>query len=196
MIHKLVQTEDHVLVLGSTLPPSLPKHDRTNTYGGSSKNPAPVAEEAAAALDCGASCVATCRGGVNDATAIGSLGSFDVVCIEVASMCGNDVVCDGLALVRFVRCILEQHAASGASGTPSQQKDHKLKTTIVKSRKLSGHARSHWNAHRLMSAMGPDAPRLAAPKVLTHGQAIVVCAVGVRDYRSTVPFVVREGYVM
>ena len=114
----------------------------------------------------------------------GAGGGFSVVCLEVGDVFGNDVVCDGQALVRLVRSVFAKSLAY----------------IVVKSRQLALHARTYLNAHRvtaglLESRVEAGQAWSGAGRKGTPGAEvpIVVCAVGVRDYRNVIPHVVLPG---
>ena len=122
-------------------------------------------------------------GALWDVPALQRCGSPQVVCVEVGDVFGNDVVCDGLALVKLIR---------GVFGDT-------LKHVVVKSRNLARHSRLFLNAHRVTAGLLRER-ELAGRSWSGAGRAgtnddmaIVVCAVGVRDYRHVIRHVVKPG---
>jgi SAM-dependent methyltransferase len=120
----------------------------------------------------------------------GSSQPFAVICVEVDDVYGSDVVCDAIALVRLLRCVFEEEPRCDA---PNQEKQAKQPpralTVLVRSRNLSTHARMNWNAHKFMD------PSSAVARSPSKIPTSCIHAVGVNDYRLTVPYVVQKGDV-
>lgn len=92
-----------------------------------------------------------------------------VVCVNGTECFGNDLLHDSLALIRVLRGCFEPH----------------LKAIIIKSKTLCQHS------YNYMTSVGLQR-RLEAEQLSVQG-AMVVCTVGVGEYRSVIPNVVRRG---
>jgi len=96
-------------------------------------------------------------------------GPVGVVCLNGTECFGNDLLQDSLSLIRVLRGCYEPH----------------LRTIIVKSKTLSQHS------YRYLTSTGLQR-RLQQSQLTVQG-AMIVCTVGVTEYRSVIPLVVRRG---
>jgi hypothetical protein len=92
-----------------------------------------------------------------------------VVCVDCTECFGNDLLIDSLALVRVLRGCFEPH----------------LRAIVIKSKTLSQHAYNYLTTTTLLR-------RVDQGQIEVQG-TMVVCTVGVTEYRSVIPLVVRKG---
>uniref|UniRef100_A0A7S4J126 Methyltransferase domain-containing protein n=1 Tax=Odontella aurita TaxID=265563 RepID=A0A7S4J126_9STRA len=105
--------------------------------------------------------------------------SITAICLDATNIHGNDILMDTFVLVKFLRSIF----------APS------LRIIIVKSRTVARHARSVHTAEDFINAGGMEglAKESSSKNAGGFDEIQVVCAVGVANYRKTIPFVVKKG---
>jgi SAM-dependent methyltransferase len=100
-------------------------------------------------------------------------GQFTVIYVDICGATGNDLVFDGIALVQQLLTAFQSS----------------LRYLIIRSKRLSIHACAFRNAHAVVAKLDPWLSNIRDPDRLK-----VLCAVGVQQYRSTIPVVVHKGY--
>ncbi|KAL9178854.1 hypothetical protein ACHAXT_003985 [Thalassiosira profunda] len=104
---------------------------------------------------------------------------YDALVVDMSTVAGNDLELTCIALVR------EFLALNNGDG----ESDNPCRAVIVKSGSLQNLARRLYHAQRVISGAQTLDNRHAG------GRSLIIGAVGVKQYRETIPFVVREGDV-
>ena len=99
-----------------------------------------------------------------------SLGQFDVIVVDFADYFGNFLLLDMVSLIKILKSVFEP----------------KVHTIIVKSKGLARHASMYVGIHLFNSSLSINAKQY-------YQDPIVICTTGVTEYRSTIPFIVKEG---
>ena len=180
-IDSLVSNEDEVLIIRGTTAAS------TSSSGKSSVS--------SSAFDGGENRVATACGGRQPKVYQGSMWDItalrdlydghenhdprpSIVCIDFTNIHGNDIFMDSIVLIRLLRSVF----------------DSTLSKIIIKSRILSNHSRSYQSFQSFeQKAKQQLEEQGSVTRDEKHTEVQVICAVGVSDYRSTIPYVVRKG---
>lgn len=102
-----------------------------------------------------------------------SVGSISVVCINYTDAFGNFLLCDSVAMIRLLRSVFDPH----------------LRYIIVKDKGLSRHADSYMAYDLFVQAH----ERRKSIELNKFWEPIVICAVGVAEYRMPIPLIVEKG---
>jgi len=184
-IDNLVSIEDEVLIIRGTTADASSNSGKTSVsssaFDGGEHHVARV---------CGGRSPKVYQGSMWDIAALrdmydgrGSNHEPSIVCIDFTNIHGNDIFIDSVVLIRLLRSVF------GST----------LSKIIIKSRILSNHSRSYQSCEsfvpkakqQLEEEQGSSS--VAITRVKNTEEVQVICAVGVSDYRSTIPYVVQKG---
>jgi hypothetical protein len=180
-IDSLVSNEDEVLIVRGTTAAS-----NSSIWKSSVSSSAFDGGENQVATVCGGRSPKVYQGSTWDITALNDL--YDgrenhdhrpsIVCIDFANIHGNDILIDSIVLIRLLRSVF----------------DSTLSKIIIKSRILSNHSRSYQSCQSfLQKAKKQLEEQGSVTRDVKKPEVQVICAVGVSDYRSTIPYVVHKG---
>ena len=181
-IDSLVSNEDEVLIIRGTTA------EFTSSSGKSSIS--------SSAFDGGKHRVATVCGGRSPKVYQGSIWDIaalhdlydrhgndhdprpSIICIDFANIHGNDIFIDSIVLIRLLRSVF----------------DSSLVKIIIKSRILSNHSRSYQSCQSFVQKAKQQLEEQGSViRDEKNTEVQVICAVGVIDYRSTIPYIVHKG---
>lgn len=110
-----------------------------------------------------------------DVKSFTSAGDVDVVCINYTDAFGNYLLNDSVAMIRLIKSIFESS----------------LRVIIIKDKGLARHA----NSYKTVDSFERERKReIARPgKAPMYQEPVVICAVGVTNYRSVIPSIIRKG---
>lgn len=103
-----------------------------------------------------------------------SQGGFNALVVDMSNVAGNDLE---LTCISLVKEFIALNAGSG-------ENDNLCRVVIVKSKALHNLARRLHHAQRIISG---------AQSIIEERGTAVIAAVGVEQYRQTIPFVVKKG---
>ena len=109
---------------------------------------------------------------------------YNVLVVDVSTVAGNDLDLTCISLVK-------EFLALNHGGFDDKDGDEECRAVIVKSGSLHNMARRLYHAQRIISGAQSIDDRYK----YTQRHSSIVGAVGVKQYRETIPFVVREGDV-
>lgn len=105
---------------------------------------------------------------------------YNVLVVDVSSAAGNDLDLTCISLIKEFLAL--NHGSS--------EDDNPCRTVIVKSGSLQKLARRLYHAQKVVS--GTQSPQ---KRFVDNGTSMIFGAVGVKQYRDTIPFAVRKGDV-
>jgi len=105
-----------------------------------------------------------------------SKGGYDALVVDMSNVAGNDLE---LTCISLVKEFVALNAGSG-------EHDNACRVVIVKSKSLHNLARRLHHAQRILSG---------SQSIIEERGTSIIAAVGVDQYRHTIPFVVRKGDV-
>jgi hypothetical protein len=111
-----------------------------------------------------------------DISSMQSMGVINVIVIDYSDYFGNFLLCDSLTLIRVLCSVFESD----------------LRTIIVKSKGLTRHAHAYTTIGRHLSLL-KKRDGCCNNKLGKYQNPVVICAVGVGEYRSAIESTVRKG---